>query len=79
MSITSVQVFSGRPRPRLPIDGIEFLDFLQPTIATFYMAVPSESTGAEYLCQIIKLHPLHEILRADLVLGGDAVHQSNHS
>ena len=30
--------------------GIEFLDFLQPTIATFYMA---ESTDAGYVCQIV--------------------------
>ena len=36
--------------------GHEFLDFLQPTISTFYMAVQSESAGVEYLCQIVKLH-----------------------
>ena len=44
--------------------GIESLDFLQPTIATFNMSVPSESVGAEHLCQIIKLHSLQEILLA---------------
>ena len=59
--------------------GIEFLDFLQPTIDMFFMVMPSESVGVEYLCQIIKLHPLQEILRADLVLGGDAAHPANHS
>ena len=58
---------------------IEFLDFLQPTIAMFYMAVPSELGSAEYLCRIIKLHPLQEILLADLDLGGDIVHSANHS
>ena len=46
---------------------IEFRDYLQPTITTFYMAV---SIGAEYFCQIINLHPLQENLWADLVLGG---------
>ena len=28
---------------------VEFLDFLQPTIATFYMAMPSDLASAEYL------------------------------
>ena len=41
------------------------------------MAVPSESAGVEYPCQIINLHPLHDILRADLVLGGDSAHPVN--
>ena len=45
----------------------------------FYMAVPSESACAEILCQIFKLHPLQEVLRADLVLGDDAAHPLNHS
>ena len=58
---------------------IEFLNFLQPTIAMFYMAVSSVSAGAEYLCQIVKLHPLKEILQADLVLVGDAAHPANNS
>ena len=58
---------------------IEFLDFLQPTITTFYMVLPSESAGADYLCQIVKLHPLPEIPRVDLVLGGDATHPAFHS
>ena len=43
----------------------------------FYMAVPSESAGAQYLCQITKLYPLQEILRADLVLR-DTAHPANH-
>ena len=46
---------------------------------TFYMAVPSQSAGDEYLCQITKLHPLQEILWADLVLGCDTAHPSNHN
>ena len=58
---------------------IEFLDFLQPTITTFYIVVPSEPAGAEYLCQIIKLRPIQEIFRADIVLGGDAAHLADHS
>ena len=59
--------------------GIEFLDFLQPTIATFYMVMPSKSAGAEYLCQIVKLHPLQKILQADLVIGVEFAHTVNHS
>ena len=59
--------------------GIEFLDCLQPTIATSYMAVTFESVGAEYLCQIVKLHHSKEILQADLVIGGDTAHPANHS
>ena len=54
--------------------GIEFLDFLMPTIATFYMAVPPELVSAEYLCQIVKVRPLQKILWADLVLAGDTAH-----
>ena len=57
----------------------EFLDFLQTTITAFYIAVPLESAGVEYLYQIIKLHSLQEILRADLILGGDTAHLANHS
>ena len=49
--------------------GIDFLNFLKRTITTFGKAMPSESTGAEYLLQIVKLHHLQEILCADLVLG----------
>ena len=41
------------------------------------MAMPSESM--EYLCKIIELHPLQEVVQADLVLGGDAAHPANHS
>ena len=48
--------------------GIEFLDFPQPTITSFDMAMPSDSTGAEYLVEIVKLQPLQEILRFDLVV-----------
>ena len=43
------------------------------------MAVPSELVGVEYLCQMIKLHPLQEILWAYLVLGGNSAHHANHS
>ena len=43
------------------------------------MAVPSESAGAEYLYQIVKLHRLQEILRADFVIAGDTAHPANHS
>ena len=35
--------------------------------------------GCRVPLQIIKLHPLQEILRANLVLGGDAAHPVNHS
>ena len=57
----------------------EFLDFLSPTIAMFYMTVPSESAVADYLYQIVKLHPLQEKLRADLVpLDDDAAHPAHH-
>ena len=59
--------------------GIESLDFLQSTIATFYMAVPSVLAGAEYLYKIVKLHPLLEILRADLILDGNTAHPANFS
>ena len=59
--------------------GIEFLYFLQLTIAKFHMAMPFDSTGAEYLCQIIKLHPFQEILRADLVFGGNTSHPVDYS
>ena len=59
--------------------GIEFLDFIQAIIAEFYMVVPSESECTEFLCQVIKLHPLHEILWADLVFGGDSAHPVDHS
>ena len=45
----------------------------------FYMAVPSELADVEYLCQIAKLHPLQEILQADLVLGVDAAHPAYHN
>ena len=41
--------------------------------------MPSESASAEYLCQIVKLHPLQEILRTELVLGDDTVHPANHN
>ena len=67
MSITSVQVLLGCPQPWPPV-GL-----------TFCMAVPSESVGPEYLCQIFKLHPLQEIMWADLVLGGDTAHPVNRS
>ena len=43
------------------------------------MAVPAEWVGAEYPCQIVKLHSVQENLRADLVLGGDIVHPGDHS
>ena len=43
------------------------------------MDMPSESAGGEYLLHIVKLHPLQEILGADLVLGGDTTHPVNHS
>ena len=59
--------------------AIEFPDFPWPTIATLYMAVPSDSVGTEYLCQIVKLHSLQEILWTDLVLGGDSTHPVHHS
>ena len=59
---------------------IELLDFLQPTIATFYMAVPSELAGVEYLCEMVKLNPLQDILLADLVLGAiDTAHPVDRS
>ena len=57
---------------------IQFLDFLQPSVTTFDTAMPSELMGAEYLLQIVNLHPLQEILWADLVLGGDTAHPANH-
>ena len=69
MLITSVQVFLGRPRQWRPV-RLSFWTFFSPSIATIYMAVPSELAGADYLCQIVKLHPLQEIFRVDLVLGG---------
>ena len=50
---------------------IEFLDFRHPVIATFHMAMPSESIGMEYLCKIIELHPRLVILWADWILCGD--------
>ena len=59
--------------------GIEFVDFLQPTITTFDMAVPSVLAGVQYLCQIVKLLPLKEMLQGDLILGGDSAHPANHS
>ena len=59
--------------------GIEFLDFLQPTFASFYMTMSSESAGVEYLCQIVKLHPIQKILRAEFVLVDDSAHPANHS
>ena len=49
---------------------IEFLDFLQTTITMFYMSIPSESVGAEYLWQTVMLHPLQEILQADYYVTG---------
>ena len=52
--------------------SITFLEFLQPAITTFHMAMPFESIGAEYLLQIIKLHSIWEILRDDPVLSHDA-------
>ena len=59
---------------------IELLDFLQPTIATFYMAAPSELAGVEYLCEMVKLNPLQDILLADLVLGAiDTAHPVDRS
>ena len=39
----------------------------------------SESMRAEYLCQIVKLHPLHEILHIELDFGGDTAYLANHS
>ena len=59
--------------------GIEFLGFIQPTIATYHTPVPSESAGAKYLCQIIKQHPLQGVLHADMVLGGDTAQPANYS
>ena len=58
--------------------GIEFLDFLQPIIATFCLAMTSKSVGAEYLRQIVKLHAL-QILWSDSVHGGDTTHPADHS
>ena len=55
--------------------GIEFLEFPPAAITPLKnTAMPSESTGAEYLLQIVKLCLLPEILRADLVLGTDTTH-----
>ena len=48
-------------------------------VYTFNMDMSSESAGGEYLLQIIKLHPLQEILRAHMVLGCDTAHPVNHS
>ena len=42
------------------------------------MAVASELAGAEYLRQIVSLYCLQEILRADLVHGGDSATVSQH-
>ena len=67
MSITSVQVFL-RGHDLL----WDWVSGLSSIIATFYMAVRPQSAGAECLCQIVKLHPLQEILWADLVLGASS-------
>ena len=59
---------------------IDFLYILQPLIiASFYRALPSESARVEYLCQIVKLHPIWEIFRVDLVHSGDTTHLADHS
>ena len=42
------------------------MDFFQPAITAFCMAMPYESTSAECLPQIVELHPLRETLRVDL-------------
>ena len=73
MSITFVHFFFGAT-PATIHSGTEFLGFLYPSIATFYMATPSETAGAEYLYQIARLYPLQEILPGELVLGGDTAH-----
>ena len=63
MSITSVQVLLGWPRPRPPV-GLSFWTFFnQPSLRSTWPCHLSR--------QIIKLHPLQEILRANLILGGD--------
>ena len=49
------------------------------TVTTFDMDIASESADQEYPLHIVKLYPLQEILRADLVLGGDTTHPLNHS
>ena len=58
---------------------IGFLDFLQPTITTFDMVMPSGSTGAGYPLQIVELHPVQEILRIYLFLSCDTAHTTDHS
>ena len=57
--------------------GIEFLDFFQSTITSFGIG-PSESMGAEYTLQFVELHPVQEILRADLPKGGGTTHPKDH-
>ena len=42
------------------------------------MAVPSELEGDKYLCQIVKLYTTQQMLRADLVLGGDTAYPADH-
>ena len=58
--------------------GIEFLDFLQSSITSFDAAMSFESTGMEYLLQIVALHPIQEILVTDLVLGCDTTYPLDH-
>ena len=74
MSITYVQVFLRRPRPGPP--GVLGFSTLigHPSLRSVWLCM-----GVEHICQMIKLHPLQEIWRADLVLRSDTAHLADHS
>ena len=68
----------GPLRPRPP-PGLSWNGLSSANITTLEMSMSSESTGVGYSLQIVKLHPIQEILWGDLVLGGDTIHPADHS
>ena len=66
------QVLLGRRWKRPPEEFSFWTFFIQHFVND--MAMPSETTGAEYSHKIVELHPLLEILRADLAFDGANTH-----
>ena len=68
-------VLLGQPRPRPPVGLSVWTSFVQPS----QCSVDAERVGGcGDVSQIVKLHPLQEILWADSVIGGDVTHPANH-
>ena len=73
MPITFTQFF---PNTATTSRGIEFLDFLRPTIATLEMAVPSEWAGVRSSSCILSRRACELTCMG---LRGDTAHPADHS